>query len=160
MLGAFKTLRVPASFIMVDVMKRISIPHIFLLLLISIGAIALNISAIKASPSLFNLIIVTPIGVLTIGLIIYIALSTTDKIDTSSKVLIGDLVLLGIFALFCIGLLFIGFDVATFLFVWVGILLSKPKNKIIPPIYAAGFTFILVKGFGSLFPFPMPLMVF
>lgn len=145
---------------MVDVMKRISIPHIFLLLLISIGTIALNISAIKASPSLFNLIIVAPIGFFTIGLIMYILLSTQDRIDTDSKTLVGDLVLLGTFALFCIGLLFIGFDVATFLFVWVGILLGKPKNKIIPPIYAMVFTFILVKGFGSLFPFPIPLMVF
>lgn len=151
-------------------MRRISTTHIAFLVLVSACAVFLNWSAIKASTKLFNLIIIVPSGVLVIALAAYIFLSTyktssasdvsTATSSADKKALIGDITLLVVFAVFCLSITTIGFDVATFLFVWLGVVLGGERNWFIPPIYSVIFTFALTKGFGSLFPFPMPLMVF
>ena len=52
------------------------------------------------------------------------------------------------------------FDVATFVFVWAGVVMSGGRGLWQPPLYAAVFTVVLVKGFGSLFPYPMLTLVF
>lgn len=152
------------------VMRRISTSHLIFLVLISACAVFLNWSAITASPTLFNLIIIAPSGALVLILalyILYITIKTPTEVTSDAatklaakKALIGDVILLATFAIFCLSLTTVGFDVATFLFVWLGIVLGGERNWFIPPIFAAIFTFALTKGFGSLFPFPMPLMVF
>lgn len=150
-------------------MRRISTTHIAFLVLVSACAVFLNWSAIKASTNLFNLIIIVPSGALVIALAAYIFLSplkapSASESNTTTlaekKALIGDITLLVVFAVFCLSITTVGFDVATFLFVWLGVILGGERNWFIPPIYSALFTFALTKGFGSLFPFPMPLMVF
>ncbi|GAA5088636.1 tripartite tricarboxylate transporter TctB family protein [Paenalcaligenes hermetiae] len=150
-------------------MQRISTSHLVFLVLVSACAVYLNWSAISASATLFNLIIIVPSGALVLGLAAFILLNTKDSTsaDTDAtskqkqrKALLGDLLLLTVFAVFCLSLTTVGFDVATFLFVWLGVVLGGARNWIVPPIYSAVFTFALTKGFGSLFPFPMPLMVF
>lgn len=150
-------------------MQRISTSHLVFLVLVSACAVFLNWSAISASATLFNLIIIVPSGALVLGLAAFILLKTKDdsskEMDIATKqkekkALLGDILLLAVFAVFCLSLTTVGFDVATFLFVWLGIVLGGARNWVIPPIYSAIFTFALTKGFGSLFPFPMPLMVF
>lgn len=151
-------------------MRRISTSHLIFLVLVSACAVFLNWSAVTASPTLFNLIIIAPSGVLVVALSLYIlssALKSTSKPKSNAatqlmerKALLGDVVLLAVFAIFCLSLTTVGFDVATFLFVWLGIILGGERKWLAPPIFAAIFTFALTKGFGSLFPFPMPLMVF
>lgn len=141
-------------------MRRISFSHLTLLVIVSAIAVYLNWSAIKASTSLFNLIIVVPSGILVLGLALFVFLSNKSDVDSDVKALIGDVTLLAIFAIFCISLTTVGFDIATFLFVWLSIIIGGSKNWFVPPLYSAIFTFLLVKGFGSLFPFPLPLMVF
>lgn len=150
-------------------MQRISTSHLVFLVLVSACAVFLNWSAVSASATLFNLIIIVPSGALVLGLAAFILLKSKDvspeKTDAATKqeekkAFLGDVLLLAVFAVFCLSLTTVGFDVATFLFVWLGIVLGGARNWVIPPIYSAIFTFALTKGFGSLFPFPMPLMVF
>lgn len=149
-------------------MRRISTTHLVFLVLVSAVAVILNANAIRASDTMYNLIVVVPSGILVLGLAIAIFLHTVvakhdpqaeDKAQ-AYKALLGDVVLLLLFAVFCVALTKVGFDVATFLFVWFGVLLGGSKNWFVPPIYAAIFTFVLIKSFGALFPFPMPMMVF
>lgn len=151
---------------------RISLTHLAFLLAVCAAAIFLNWSAFSASDKLYNLIVVVPSGVLCVVLVLCIAISslrqrstpkaamTASDAQAAKKATWGDLLLLGAFALFCLSLTTVGFDVATFVFVWVGIVMGGEKNKIAPPIFAFLFTLALIKGFGSLFPFPMPLLVF
>lgn len=150
-------------------MRRISTSHLVFLVLVSASAVFLNWSAISASPTLFNLIIIAPSGVLVIALAAFLFIKSnetqtqeenSDVKQAEKKALLGDITLLAVFAIFCLSLTTIGFDIATFLFVWLGIMLGGERNWFIPPIFSAIFTFALAKGFGSLFPFPMPLMVF
>lgn len=150
-------------------MRRISTSHLVFLVLVSASAVFLNWSAISASPTLFNLIIIAPSGVLVIALAAFLLIKSNetqtqeespDVKQAEKKALLGDITLLAVFAIFCLSLTTIGFDIATFLFVWLGIVLGGERNWFIPPIFSAIFTFTLAKGFGSLFPFPMPLMVF
>ncbi len=149
-------------------MRRISTSHLVFLVLVSACAVFLNWSAVRASATLFNLIIIVPSGILVLALAAFIFFSAkkspalkdrTDSQKKDNRALIGDLLLLALFAVFCLSLTTVGFDVATFLFVWLGILLGGARSWLVPPIYSALFTFALTKGFGSLFPFPMPLMV-
>lgn len=71
----------------------------------------------------------------------------------------GDILLLAGFAAFCYALTHIGFDLATFLFVWGGVVMSGGRGWWQPPVFAAIFTALLVYGFGSLFPYPMLTLV-
>ena len=71
----------------------------------------------------------------------------------------ADLLLLAGFAVFCYALTHVGFDVATFAFVWAGVVMSGGKGLWQPPLFAALFTLLLVKTFGALFPYPMLTLV-
>lgn len=150
--------------------SNLSLSHLTFLILIAAAAVFLNWSAISASTKLYNLVVVVPVGIalmmLVIGIIIK-NLRRTDKAPAKDPVeqradrrtTMIDLVLLGLFAALCFGLTTVGFDIATFLFVWVGIVIGGEQRWWLPPLYAALFTLLLVEGFGSLFPFPMPLLV-
>lgn len=149
--------------------RRVSYTHLSFLLFVTVAAIFLNGSAINASTRLYNLIVVLPSGALCLLFVFLIALSErrkpTDVLSESAlkakrKATLGDIVLLGVFALFCLSLTTLGFDIATFAFVWLGILMGGEKRWLAPPVFSFLFTLALIKGFGSLFPFPMPLMVF
>ncbi|WP_417847090.1 tripartite tricarboxylate transporter TctB family protein [Thalassospira povalilytica] len=151
-------------------LSNLSLSHLAFLLLVAATAVFLNWSAISASTKLYNLIVVVPVGIavtlLVIGIIVKNLLGTEkapqqDPAEQLAKqrTTLVDLVLLGFFAMLCFGLTTVGFDIATFLFVWVGIVIGGERRWWLPPLYAALFTLFLVEGFGSLFPFPMPLLV-
>lgn len=143
--------------------SRISGSHLILLLIIAAFTIFVNYSAIQASQKLFNLIVVVPSGLLILALVIFLlAKVLTGKAEQTGEKdsnLVSDLVLLSAFGLFCLAMTNIGFDIATFIFVWLGIHLCGERNLFIPPVFSALFTLLLVKGFGALFPYPMPLLV-
>ncbi|WP_428698266.1 hypothetical protein [Stappia sp.] len=119
-------------------------------------------SAVSASTSLNNLVVVAPVaavlGVL-LPVILASALRKPAREDVGSGAW-GDLLLLAGFSAFCLALTHVGFDVATFVFVWAGVVMSGGRGLWQPPLYAAVFTVVLVKGFGSLFPYPMLTLVF
>lgn len=120
-------------------------------------------SAVSASASLHNLVVLVPVACAILILSVAIVISAlrqpfaTETEDQSS--VWGDIVLLAGFALFCFALSHIGFDVATFLFVWGGVVMSGSTGRWQPPVFAAIFTVFLVKGFGALFPYPMLTLV-
>lgn len=118
-------------------------------------------SAVSASSSLNNLVVAVPVAaVLGILVLLVIADTIHKPMDESAKTGVwGDLLLLAGFAAFCFALTHIGFDVATFVFVWAGVVMSGGRGLWQPPLYAALFTVLLVKGFGSLFPYPMLTLV-
>ncbi|WP_025029248.1 hypothetical protein [Nitratireductor aquibiodomus] len=118
-------------------------------------------SAVSASASLNNLVVAVPVAaVLGILVLLVIAGTFRKPVDESAKTGVwGDLLLLAGFAAFCFALTHIGFDVATFVFVWAGVVMSGGRGLWQPPLYAALFTVLLVKGFGSLFPYPMLTLV-
>lgn len=143
---------------------RLSLTHAILLALVALTTTYIAWSAISASTRLFNLIVVVPVAVIIALLIVAVAVSalTGRAPDTDMPpraATLWDLVLLACFAAFCLGLMRVGFDVATFVFVWLGVVLGGERRLWLPPVYSALFTLLLVKGLGALFPFPMPLMV-
>lgn len=143
---------------------RMSLTHAVLLLCVAVTTVYIAWSSISASTRLYNLIVVVPVAVLITILLLAIlwqALrgSTPDGKQPDSRSTIGDVVLLIAFAIFCFGLTRFGFDIATFIFVWACVAFGGEKRLWLPPIYSAVFTLVLVKFFGGLFPFPMPLMV-
>lgn len=125
-------------------------------------------SAIDAQASLNNLIVVAPVASMILLLsIILVATSllkpapapADDDLPVPEKGIWGDVLLLAGFAVFCYALTKLGFDVATFFFVWAGVIVSGGKGWWQPPLFAAIFTVLLVYGFGSLFPYPMLTLV-
>ncbi|OKH88865.1 tripartite tricarboxylate transporter TctB family protein [Thalassospira sp. TSL5-1] len=150
--------------------SSLSLSHLAFLALIAAAAIFLNWSAISASTKLYNLVVVVPVGIALLLLVAGIIIKNLQNPNKAApkepleqranrRATLIDLVLLGLFAALCFGLTTVGFDIATFLFVWVGIVIGGEKRWWLPPLYAALFTLFLVEGFGSLFPFPMPLLV-
>lgn len=126
-------------------------------------------SAVEARPSMNNLIVVAPVaGVIALLCVVLILSSVvTPKAGTDGDEaqpvpaagLWGDILLLAGFAVFCYALTHVGFDIATFVFVWGGVVMSGGKGWWQPPLFAAIFTALLVYGFGSLFPYPMLTLV-
>lgn len=118
-------------------------------------------SAVSASASLNNLVVVAPVAAVLCLLVLGVVAGAIRKpVEDSARTGIwGDLLLLSGFAVFCYALTHVGFDVATFIFVWAGIVMSGGRGIWQPPLFAALFTLLLVKGFGSLFPYPMLTLV-
>ncbi|NWN81773.1 MAG: tripartite tricarboxylate transporter TctB family protein [Halomonas sp.] len=145
---------------------KLSATHAILIGFILGAAGFITWSALRASTSLNNLVVVAPaaaiIGLLAIGIVIATLLKPApepEKDGGDTRSIWGDIVLLLGFAVFCFSLTTVGFDVATFLFVWAGVLMSGSKGTWQPPLFSAIFTLFLVKGFGSLFPYPMLTLV-
>ncbi|WP_295806482.1 hypothetical protein [uncultured Nitratireductor sp.] len=118
-------------------------------------------SAVSASTSLDNLVVVAPVAAV-LGVLLLVVIAGALRGSASEDVKSGagsDLLLLAGFSAFCFALTHIGFDVATFVFVWAGVVMSGGRGLWQPPLFAALFTVLLVKGFGSLFPYPMLTLV-
>lgn len=144
--------------------RKLNAAHAALLgVILGVGAF-ITWSAVSASVSMNNLIVVVPVAIVLIVLAVTIIggalLSSTPSEETSDQPVWGDLMLLMGFAVFCYALTKVGFDIATFLFVWGGVVMSGGRGWWQPPLFAALFTILLVKGFGALFPYPMMTLVF
>lgn len=142
---------------------RFSASHAVLLgLIMCIGGF-ITWSAVSASTRLDNLIVVVPVAILLLTLTVCIVIVSLrhpcSKDSAHGGSVWGDIALLAGFTVFCFALTHIGFDVATFFFIWGGVVMSGGKGWWQPPIFALLFTVLLVEGFGSLFPYPMPTLV-
>ncbi|WP_323037034.1 tripartite tricarboxylate transporter TctB family protein [Pararhodobacter sp.] len=126
-------------------------------------------SATSASTRLTNLIVVVPVGavlVLAMATILFSAWRKPTHAKRASSADIGaatpiwgDVILLAGFAVFCLAMTRVGFDIATFFFVWAGVTMSGGKGLWQPPLFALIFTLLITYGFGSLFPYPLPTLV-
>jgi len=151
--------------------SRLPATHTVLLGLVMAATAFVLWSSTQASTKLQNLVVLVPVSVvLVMACVAIVAVSlrhspsqmaeATQSEEPSIETSIwGDVILLAGFGLFCLLLTRIGFDLATFLFVWAGVVLSGGKGLWQPPLFAAIFTVVLVYGFGSLFPYPMETMV-
>lgn len=145
---------------------RIPASHLVLLAVFLAGTAFVALNGYAASTSTRNLVVIGPVG-LAVPVLVLIALvgewrAGADTDTTSSPTLrdtLMDVVLLGLFGALCYALTRIGFDVATFVFLWVGVVLSGGRGWWQPPVYSAVMTVFLVKAFGALFPYPMTTVV-
>lgn len=148
---------------------RIAPTHLIFLAIAALATGYITWSSVAASMRVNNLVIVAPVAVAIAILVAFILIRTLlqksegpDEEDDASKSLsatVADLILLALFAVFCVALTTVGFDIATFLFVWIGIVLGGERRLWLPPLFSAAFTLMLVYGLGALFPFPMPMLV-
>ena len=141
---------------------RLAPSHAIFLALVLALTFAMNRSAIAAKFSLNNLIVLAPASILTLILVGVILFSQwgkeEDKMESWRKT-VGDLLLLGLFCGFCGAMFFVGFDVATFFFVWLGIVVCGERSLWKPPLFSLIFTATVTSAFSTLFPFPMPTLV-
>ena len=147
---------------------RIAATHLIFLALTAIATGYVAWSSVAASSRFDNLVVVVPAAVALAILITFILAQTLLRKSEASggedapkdhSATIADLILLAVFAVFCLALTTMGFDIATFLFVWAGIVLGGERRWWIPPLFSAAFTLLLIFGLGALFPFPMPMLV-
>lgn len=140
---------------------RFPATHAALLSIILAIAGFITWSAVSASASLHNLVVVGPaaavLALLSVVVVVKALFGAAPE-DATAPVW-GDLLLLVGFAAFCFALTRIGFDIATFVFIWAGVVMSGGRGWWQPPLFAMLFTLLLVKGFGSLFPYPMLTLV-
>ncbi len=151
--------------------SRLAATHAVFLGLVMVATAFLLWSSTQASTKLNNLVVLVPVSVVLVVACVAIVLislrnrppksadtALPEEVGAASSIW-GDVVLLAGFSVFCLLLTRVGFDLATFLFVWAGVVLSGGKGWWQPPLFAAIFTLLLVYGFGSLFPYPMETMV-
>ncbi|WJS05988.1 tripartite tricarboxylate transporter TctB family protein [Roseibium aggregatum] len=142
---------------------RLAPSHAIFLALALALTFAMNRSAIAAKFSLNNLIILAPASLLAIVLVAVIVFSQWGREEDqgeSQRKTAGDILLLALFCGFCGSMFYIGFDVATFFFVWLGIVICGERSLWKPPLFSLVFTATVTSAFGALFPFPMPTLVF
>ncbi|TDE34646.1 hypothetical protein [Antarcticimicrobium sediminis] len=141
---------------------RLAPSHAVFLAIVLAFTVAMNYSAITAKFALNNLVILVPASVLALILIGTILLSRPipeDVPEESLRKTLGDLLLLGLFCGFCSLMFVIGFDVATFFFIWIGIVVCGERSLWKPPAFALAFAVVVTTTFGALFPFPIVTLV-
>lgn len=123
----------------------------------------------KAAPNFGNLIFILPATVFCILAVLMIAFRQVADRDASPAVTEeqsdGDKpnwtlpLCIVIFGIYVFTMAYIGFDVATFLFVIAGSVLLGERRPIFTLIYAAIFTAITVYGLKAMITAPIPTMV-
>jgi len=63
------------------------------------------------------------------------------------------------FGAFALSMETVGFDVATFVFVALGIWICGERKPWVIALYSAGFTVVIIYGYQTLVPYPFPLRV-
>ena len=146
---------------------RVPLTHLILLAIVLAVTGYIAFHGYQASSQMKNLVVLAPVALAVPFLVVASVGSDILSGDggyggeeaPSSGRTAMDVVLLVLFAALCFSLTRIGFDVATFVFLWIGIVLSGGKGVWQPPVFSAVMTVFLVKGFGSLFPYPMTSLV-
>lgn len=79
----------------------------------------------------------------------------TERLEVIKMVTMGALLGVYVFSLRAVG-----FDIATFLFVLVGMLVCGERRPLPLAIFPAAVTLVTIYGFKALMPYPMPTTVF
>lgn len=150
--------------------------HLAFLAFISFIVVAYLIDARAVSLKVNNLLLVEPAAIIALVLVACVlpqcfrrrsadTEGTDEKVealDERAKVRreltrVGALAaLLGIFSFF---LEEIGFDIATFLFVAIGLAICGERRPLVIGLYSAGFTLFVVYGYSTLVPYPFPMRI-
>ena len=144
--------------------------HLLLLGVIAAVMLAYWLDARGTSLKINNLLLVQPAAILGLILVALVlpqvfpkisAEDVPDVVQRKQELLkVGRVALLaGAFGIFVFSLETIGFDIATFIFVAVGLYLCGEKKLWVIGIYSAIFTVLVVYGYQALVPYPFPLTV-
>jgi len=144
--------------------------HLALLAVIGGVVIAYLLDARATSLRANNLLLVQPASILALILIALVvpqcfrrvAPEAPDAPDAPAETL-GDLgkvaTLAAAFGAFAISLEIVGFDVATFAFMVIGLYICGERRWWLNLVFSAVFTVLLIYGYGAIIPFPFMLTV-
>lgn len=144
--------------------------HLLLLGVIAVVIIAYWLDARGTSLKINNLLLVQPaaiFGLILVALVlpqVFPKVSREDVPDAAQRrkdlLDVGRVALLaGALGIFVFSLEAVGFDIATFVFVAVGLYLCGEKKLWVIGTYSAVFTVLVVYGYQALVPYPFPLTV-
>jgi hypothetical protein len=122
-----------------------------------------------------NLLLVQPVSILALGLLLLILpqcfkrerpadaaeadTAAAEKPKESPLDLTKILVMMVAFVVLAFSMELIGFDIAVFTFLVLGIFVCGERNWIANIAFSAVFTALLIYGYGAIIPFPFPLAV-
>jgi len=128
------------------------------------------IDAVMASRKAENLMMILPVSLIGIGICLWqIRLSARPHASTSpSEAAQTEThlfkyrvpIFMGLLGLYLVGLIFVAFDVATFLFIWLSLLMQGEKRKILAFFYSLLFAIGVTWCLKLMVPFPFTTMFF
>lgn len=141
--------------------------HLALLAVIVGVVVAYLLDARATSLRVNNLLLVQPAAILALILAAFVVPQCFRRIDPEAERApeesLGDLARVGAlaaaFGAFAVGLEYIGFDVATFVFTAAGLFICGERRWWLNLGFSAVFTVLLIYGYGSIIPFPFKLLV-
>ncbi|MFN4088256.1 MAG: hypothetical protein ACK4QW_04335 [Alphaproteobacteria bacterium] len=124
--------------------------------------------AVRASPSIENLMLIGPAAALALGLCLLLAVQSvigprfapgeTPPAAIQSRE--GrTLTFIALFAAYIGGLAYVAFDLSTFAFVLVSLLLLGERNRLLAVGYSAVFTLFVTAALKEMVPFPFPTLL-
>jgi hypothetical protein len=142
--------------------------HLALLGVMTVVVIGYLLDARATSLKINNLLLVQPAAILALILVALIlpqvfpklpAADVPDKEDNRrARVEVARVGLLAAaFGLFVFSLEAVGFDVATFCFVAIGLYVCGERRLWVVGVYSAVFTALVVYGYQQLVPYPFPM---
>lgn len=124
----------------------------------------LHVRSVSLRPT--NLLMIQPASILAlvlVGLVVpqcFRRVAEGEQVEGESVEGLGRIFLLmASFVAFALLLEMAGFDVATFVFMVVGLYICGERNWLLNIGFSAFFTALLVWGYGAITPFPFPLSV-
>ncbi len=147
--------------------------HLALLAVISGVVIAYLLDARSVSLRTNNLLLVQPAAIIALALVALVLPQVFRRRDSAVAAdgedgkaaapargpLLPVAILGAAFAVFVFGMERIGFDVATFLFVAVGLWVCGERRLWLIAVFSAVFTAAVIYGYQLLVPYPFPLTV-
>ena len=140
--------------------------HLCLLAVIAAWVAWFLQSAVRASPSIENLMLIAPAAALSLGLCLMLAITTIVGRHGSNTILPAamreerkTLTFIALFAAYVGGLAYVAFDLSTFLFVALGLLLLGERNRLLAVGYAAIFAWLTTAALREMLPFPFPSLL-
>ncbi|MDO9024439.1 hypothetical protein [Zwartia sp.] len=141
----------------------------FLVALLLIISLYLT-DAIMASRKAENLMMILPVSLIGIGICLWqIRLSARPRTSTSQSESAQTEtylfkyrvpIFMGLLGLYLLGLIYVAFDVATFLFIWLSLLMQGEQRKVLAFFYALLFAVGVTWCLKLMVPFPFTTMFF
>jgi hypothetical protein len=120
--------------------------------------------AVRASPSIENLMLIGPVAALALGLCLLLAATTV--VGRAEAILLPSLrderrtlTFIALFAAYVGGLAYVAFDLSTFLFIAISLLLLGERNRLLAVGYAALFAWLTTAALRKMLPFPFPSLL-
>ncbi len=140
--------------------------HLALLAVITVVVVYYWMDTRAVSMQTVNLLLVQPASIFALLLVLCILpqcfrrVSEGEEIEKESLSELGRVfALMAVFITFALSMQYVGFDVATFAFMVIGLFLCGERNWFLNIGFSAVFTSLLIWGYGAIIPFPFPLTI-